>query len=194
MDIAIFSFSVTKTISSGQGGAITTNDERLAKKLKALRTHGLDSVFNPKAWPNLGFNFRMTDLTACVGLHQLKMIEAKISGLKSTYDYYRKRLDMIKTGNIELIPVRVDQGEIPQYIEVHSHRGNDLQAYLSTKGIETRPFFPPLSSAPYIISEEHGNWLSPNISESHFIIPSGPDRSEAELSLVCDEIGKFFGE
>ena len=193
IDMGCYSLSMTKTISSGQGGFIGVNDRLVAKDLRSLRTHGLENVMHPGQWPNLGGNFRMTDLTAAVGLCQLRLLNEKLNGLTRLYSHYLRRLTPIKKC-ISLLHVDIVNGEVPQYIEVYSEYSQSLIPFLEAHGIETRPFFPPVSSAPYAMQgvafrEAESAWPYP--PEKCFMLPSGPDRTDEEIDYVCDVLEDF---
>jgi perosamine synthetase len=78
-DITTFSFHPVKTITTGEGGAILTNDDRLAERCRRFRNHGMVRVENVGPWyyemPELGFNYRITDLQCALGLSQLKRLD-----------------------------------------------------------------------------------------------------------------------
>lgn len=97
-DLSVFSFHPVKTITTGEGGAITTNDEQLFKRLSLLRTHGITRdparlECNPGPWyyemQDLGFNFRMTDIQASLGSSQLR----RLTGFK------KRRREIVHTYN-----------------------------------------------------------------------------------------------
>ena len=103
-DITVFSFHAIKIITSGEGGALTTNDEELAEKIAYLRSHGIVRVKNPRdrelngeLWnydvAELGYNYRMTDIQAALGHSQLKKLKSFIKIRHKLMDLYRKELD-----------------------------------------------------------------------------------------------------
>jgi len=102
-DMAIFSFHPVKTITTGEGGAITTNDESLYKKLLLLRTHGITkekqdfkNPHNLEVGPwyyemqTLGFNYRLTDIQASLGLSQMKQLESFVKKRREIVEMYKK--------------------------------------------------------------------------------------------------------
>jgi len=192
VDFGAYSLSVAKTISSGQGGFLGINDPDVARDISSLRTHGLENVIEPSEWPLLGFNFRMTDLTAAVGLCQLRQYPAKVAGLCHTYQLYQDSLLKLRD-YISLIPVDIEHGEVPQYVEVTSPSASELRTFLHDRGIQTRGFFPPVSSAPYVLNKDLDIFPSFDNS-SKFILPSGPDRDPAEILTVCQAIETFFAQ
>lgn len=99
-DMTVFSFHPVKTITTGEGGAITTNDEMLYKKLRMLRTHGITKEglsYNPGPWyyemQDLGFNYRMTDIQASLGTSQIKRIDDFIRRRREIIDRYNENFE-----------------------------------------------------------------------------------------------------
>ena len=101
--ITVFSFHPVKIITSGEGGLATTNNPQLAQRMEKLRSHGITKDFQcfeyPSAGPwsyeqqDLGFNYRMTDIHASLGLSQLKRLDSVINERHRLYDRYIKELD-----------------------------------------------------------------------------------------------------
>jgi dTDP-4-amino-4,6-dideoxygalactose transaminase len=103
-DITVFSFHPVKIITTGEGGAATTNDPNLAKSMRSLRSHGitrdLDEMFSPNPSPwyyeqtNLGFTYRMTDIQAALGVSQLRRIEKFLMKRHKIAAGYNRALDI----------------------------------------------------------------------------------------------------
>ena len=91
-DIGCFSLSVAKTIATGQGGFVATDNKELAGRMRAIRTHGVENVKNVESWIMPGFNFRFTDIQASIGIEQLKRLPDRISKLRELYSAYKKGL------------------------------------------------------------------------------------------------------
>lgn len=146
-----FSFFGNKNITTGEGGMITTNDDRLADKLRILRNQGQEGRYRHT---HLGFNYRMTDVAAAIGLVQLsrleQTVEAKVAAAAS-YD----ALLAPHARLIEMLPV-------PDYVDRHSwylyavRVANDVDRdavgrALDRERIETRVSFPPVHIQPYYV-------------------------------------------
>lgn len=98
-DMTVFSFHPVKTITTGEGGAITTNSENLYKKLQALRSHGMykeDAMAQNWQYEmrELGYNYRMTDIQAALGISQLDKLERFKQRRREIVDYYNKQLGL----------------------------------------------------------------------------------------------------
>jgi dTDP-4-amino-4,6-dideoxygalactose transaminase len=104
-DISTFSLHPVKTITTGEGGLVTTNNKFFYKKILSLRSHGIDKDKNFHWKYNLsksGFNYRLSDINCALGLSQLKKINNYIKFRKQIYDYYKNNLEKCK--NIITIP------------------------------------------------------------------------------------------
>lgn len=101
--ISVFSFHPVKMITTGEGGACTTNDPVIAKRIARLRAHGITRDFDEMASPSdvgyyyeqldLGFNYRITDFQCALGMSQLESLDEFISRRREVVDYYEKNLD-----------------------------------------------------------------------------------------------------
>jgi len=95
-DMCCFSFHPVKTITTGEGGAVTTNDDGLAERLRSFRTHGTTSAPERGPWgydiAAAGFNYRLTDLQAALGTSQLRRLEGFIARRNELADGYRRKL------------------------------------------------------------------------------------------------------
>jgi len=93
-DVGCFSFYPTKNITSGEGGMVMTNDEKLAEKMRAYRNHGQTSRYEHESF---GYNYHMTNINAALGLAQLKHLDGFIAKRRENADYYNKHLDGVTT-------------------------------------------------------------------------------------------------
>ena len=95
-DMTVFSFHPVKPITTGEGGMVTTNDPELAERLRSFRSHGIQRVDDPESWEydaaTLGYNYRMTELQASLGLSQLAKLDSFILRRNELADRYRELL------------------------------------------------------------------------------------------------------
>jgi len=184
--ISCFSFYGNKIITTGEGGMCLTNDEELSYKMKVLRDHGMSP--KKKYWHDIvGFNYRMTNLQAALGVAQLKKIDNLISKKREIADIYKELL--------QDVPSVTPAPEMPwaksvywlYSILVKKAFRNTLIEYLERHNIETRPFFYPLHILPpyksaltFPIAEE--------LSARGLNLPSGPILSPNQIVRVVDTI------
>ena len=113
-----------------------------------MRTHGVENVTEPSAWDIPGFNFRITDLQASIGVSQLSLLSQKLDKIIAIYRLYESGLK--DCPGIRPVPVDVSQGEIPIYNEYLCESRNKLISTLTSLGIGTRRSFPNISRAKYM--------------------------------------------
>lgn len=186
-DMGCFSFSVAKIISTGQGGFIATKNEDTYRKLVAMRTQGVGDIVNAR-WDRPGFNFRFTDILAAVGIEQLKLLPQRIEKIKKIYRTYAEGLSDIPF--IKLVPVDLDAGEIPVYIEALCEYRQELIDFLAARGIQCRPFYPDLNQARYFNNSE----IYPNsepFGRAGLYLPAGPEQPIANIEETISAIRTF---
>jgi len=145
-DVGCFSFYPNKNMTTGEGGMVVTNDDKIAERIRLLRNHGQDSRYHHVI---TGYNYRMTDLQAALGISQLKKINWFTHKKIEVANYYNKLL----SNNVEI--------EIPYHMENVSHTymlytikfrkknwRDKIKEHLHLKGIETRIAFPPIHLQP----------------------------------------------
>jgi perosamine synthetase len=182
-----FSLSVAKLISTGQGGFIVTRDKKTHETLKLIRTHGVSDVVNP-SWKRIGFNFRFTDILASIGIEQLKKLPEKIEAVKEIYQKYIEA--MYELPFLKFIPVDIDNGEIPIYIEVLCKERENLVSFLADKGVQTRPFYPDLHLAPYF--KNSGEFRNSKVfGEQGLFLPCGPAQPLGNVKKVIKLLRKY---
>lgn len=182
-----FSLSVAKLVGSGQGGFILTNDQDVSTKLRAIRTHGVESTKEPVNWAGLGGNFRYTDLAAALVFEQLDRLDERISNCIKLYRAYESGLAEIKY--LRQLPVDLSRGEVPVYNEFLCDQREMLQKNLASAGIETRRFYPDIRRANYLGAAVLD--ALPTVFENKGIyFPSGPDLQTKDIQIVLDAIRK----
>ncbi len=188
-----FSFSPNKTITTGQGGVIVTDDEEIFHRLRALKDQGrpMRGTGGADEHPTLGFNFKLTNLQAAVGLGQLEKLPARLERIRQTYCIYRDELAEVK--NIHVLPFKIDNGEQPQWIDALVERRDELDLFLARNGAGCRRFWFPLhTQKPYARSED----AFPNatrLGRDAIWLPSAFQMSDADVHHVCWLIRQFYG-
>jgi perosamine synthetase len=143
-----FSFYGNKLVTTGEGGMVVTNDDRLAERLRLLRGQGMDP--QRRYWhPIVGFNYRMTNIAAALGLAQMERIDRLLHDRKQIAAWYNEHL-----GNLSVLVLPVEAAGAASAFWMYSiltpnNAWRDaLMADLAKKGIETRPFFSPVHEFP----------------------------------------------
>ena len=186
-----FSLSPNKTITTGQGGFVSTDDDRLHVRLRELKDQGrpVRGSGGDDSHNAVGFNFKFTNLQAAVGLAQLKELTPRIERMKSIYRGYAEELRGI--GGIWVLPFCLEGGEVPQWTDVLVERRDDLYDYLARQGIHGRRFWHPLhTQAPYRMPGDKFPVSTKQIPHAMWL-PSAFTLSDEDVSAVCHEIREF---
>jgi perosamine synthetase len=150
-DIATFSFYGNKLITSGEGGAVTVSDPRIDLRARTLRGQGMDPQ-RRYYFPVTGYNFRLTNVACAILCAQIERREAIFERRRSIFDTYRSGLSGIQ--GIDFQPVAEWADPAPWLFnitidpEAYGHTRDNLATRLDAEGIETRPFFIPLTTLP----------------------------------------------
>ncbi|OGD33350.1 aminotransferase [Candidatus Azambacteria bacterium RIFCSPHIGHO2_01_FULL_44_55] len=188
--IGSFSFSTPKIITTGQGGALVTNDGDLHQKIKRLKDFGRAKGGND-IHDDWGWNFKFTDLQAVVGIEQMKKLQARIKRKKAIYSRYQESLSNLKT--IEFIPTNL-KDTTPWFIDIYVKEPDRLADYLKKKGIGTRRIYPAINTQK-IYQHECKNKLFP-ISEDYarrgLWLPSSTKLSDKDIDGITASIKNFY--
>ena len=188
-----FSFSANKTITTGQGGLVVTNDLNLYNRLKELKDQGRrnQGTGGNDLHPVLGFNFKFTNLQAAVGLAQLEKLKSRLTKANQRDDWYRKYLNKNLSERIQLVK-KNDPNTILQWTDVLAERRDELAKFLEGKGIGNRPFWYPLhTQKPYLQSDiDFKNSIE--VCKKGLWLPSYFDLKEEEVVFTCEAIKEFY--
>ena len=187
-----FSFSPHKTITTGQGGVIVTDDAELHIQLRMLKDQGRpnrgtggDDLHNV-----IGYNFKFTDLQAAVGLGQLTYLEARIERMKRIYGLYEENLKDLD--GISLFHFNIAEGEMPQWTDAIVEHRDDLDKYLRANGIECRRYwFPIHTQVPYRLPDDKFP-NSTKLSPKALWLPSAFTLSDKDVETICNHIKDFL--
>jgi len=200
--VSIFSFAGNKILTTGEGGALCTDSKELYEKVKLIRSHGRQlhsgyfSSMQDHDYFSLGYNWRMSSITAALGLSQLNKIEKIIDMRRNNAKYYQSKLKNIKEISL--------QEELPGFKHVYqfypillrnSTVRTKLMNFLASKGIMTRVFFKPVHKTMFFRKIGYGSLNLPNtekISKQILALPMFPTLQKEEIDYIIDTITKFF--
>jgi perosamine synthetase len=192
-DIAAFSFFGNKTITTGEGGMVTTNDRTLHERATHFKGQGL-AKYREYWHDTIGYNYRMTNICAAIGLAQLEEADKIILKKRQLAGWYRKYLsscplelhteaeDVFHT--FWMVCVLVEQADLR----------DRLRAHLSEHGIETRPTFYPIHAMPMYAHNYYRLPVAEDISWRGINLPSYPDLAENDVREICSLISSFYGK
>ena len=189
-----FSFSPNKTITTGQGGMIVTNDAGLYVRLRELKDHGrpVRGTGGDDAHNTLGFNFKFTNLQAAVGLGQISYLKQRLDRMNRIYKIYATELAGIE--GIRLPGFRLDEGESPQWTDAVVDGRDELDKYLHALNVHCRRFWFPLHSQPPYRGDDKLFPNSSSLCPQALWLPSAFTLTDQDVIAVCGHIRNFIQE
>jgi len=196
-DAACFSFYANKIITTGEGGMVTTNNKKLAEKMQVLKNHAFSSERH--FWHKIvGFNYRMTNIQAAIGLAQTENLEKLVNKRIENAMLYNKLL-----GDIEQITLPPSTRDIKNVywmygilLKNHSKVTRDTLRYeLANRGIETRTFFIPIHMQPV-----YKGWFKGRYPSSEYLctnglyLPSSTSLTAGNIHYIAGTIKEIFAK
>lgn len=189
-DIATFSFFGNKTITTGEGGMVVTNDETLFDRAVHFKGQGLAK--HRQYWHDvIGYNYRMTNICAAIGLAQLERAEEIIIRKRQLAEWYADELrDTSLALQPEIGQVRHSYWMISLLTESADSR-EGLRTHLEMKGIETRPLFYPVHTMPMYANKFQRHPVAEDLGWRGINLPSWPELSLEAVETICSAIRDF---
>ncbi len=193
-DCGIFSFYGNKIITTGEGGMITTNNKRLYEKAKHLRDHAMSKT--KRYWhTEVGYNYRMTNIQAALGLAQLERIEKLIRKKRQIFNWYKEFLSGID--DIILNPEKNWTNSVFWMVCLVLNNGSkisrdELMQKLKRKSIDSRPFFCLMSQLPMYAHKNIKNSVAQSLSLNGLNLPSSVKLNKNDVFYICKNIRKFI--
>lgn len=181
---AMFSFTPTKNVTTGEGGLVTTNDQGLADKLRLLRNHGQTSLYQHAV---LGYNWRITEMQAAMGVVQMSKLDAILARKSANANYLQSRLS---DELIELPVARRDRSHpyMLYTLKIRNGLRNKVRDSLLQQGIEARLYFPPAHSQPVFRDPRVTLPRTELLAEQMLSIPFHSRLSVAELDTIAEAL------
>lgn len=200
--LGVFSFHGSKTLTTGEGGLLVTDDEALHARVQVLRDHGRRpgdrAFFNAE----VAHKYKMSALQAALGLAQLERLPELLARKDAIFEWYRERLGHVPglTLNHAEPGTRSTWWMVTVLLDPSFGLDKDtLQARLGSLGIDTRPFFRPLSSLPAYAQRPEAvqararNRVSYALSPYGLNLPSALTLTEAQVERVCHALLELIG-
>ena len=195
-DCATFSFFGNKIITTGEGGMITTNDDALAERMRLYRSQGMDP--KRRYWfPVVGFNYRMTNIQAAIGLAQLERIDHHLAARKGVAELYDCKLERL--GNrltrplVEPFAEHVFWMYTVRLSDQLSKSRDQVMLDLDALGIETRPVFYPMHVMPPYEGLDSGPLpMAEACSADGLNLPTHGGLSEADIDRIVDALDQVL--
>lgn len=197
-DIGAFSFFANKTITCGEGGMVVTNSPEIAERAKSLKNLAYGKV-NKFMHEDIGFNYRLPNISAALGLGQFENIENVFKEKERIYNRYKKNLENIKGINVPVVREWVSKyimWVFNIYLDNEFPISRDeLTNKLKENNIDTRDAFVPINQQKVLI-DKYKKFKEDDCPNANYImdnglyLPSGNTISNEEIDFVCDAIKK----
>ena len=189
-DVAAFSFFGNKTITTGEGGMVTTNSKALIDQARKIKNQGLSAI---EYWHDaVGYNYRMTNICSAIGVAQLERIDEILTNklrIAATYRTAFLHSEVKFHGQAEEV---LNSYWMCSALIPHADQRDELRRFLGQSGIETRPLFHPVHKMPMYANGETDEYpVAAFISARGINLPSYPDLSDADVQFIANQVIKF---
>ena len=187
-DFSVLSFFADKTITTGEGGMLLSDDINIINecnmyKHDGRKERGVDII------ERRGYNFRITELQSAVGVAQLKKADYFVKRKKEILKTYTQKLSEIN--NVKLFQFSTKGDIVPHRVIIFVPEAKPLITYLNSLGIGVRSMFMPMHSQPtYNIKKEFP--VTEKIFKKGLCLPSAPTLTEQDIKFICDSIKNFY--
>jgi len=200
-DCAIFSFCQNKIITTGEGGAVVTDNKNLFEKLKLIRSHGrveqAENYFysaKPAEYVSLGFNFRLSSMAAALGISQLKKADKLIKMRRENANYLKLRLKELED---YIMPPEPPDGyyHVYQLFTIRAINRDGLMSYLANRGIMTRVYFHPVHLTYFfrnILRITCNLPVTEKVASQVLTLPMYPSLTKGDMDMIVEEIKNFY--
>lgn len=197
-EVSTFSFFGNKVLTSGEGGAVTLSDDRLATRLRALRGQGMDP--NRRYYfPITGYNFRMTNVAAAILCGQMERKEQIIGRRREIFDLYHKLLGEVPGVGLQPVAEWAELSPWMYACTIDPQRfgatRDEVARHLAERNIETRPMFIPLHVLPpfregSLARHEHLP-VTDRLGEQGIMLPTYNTLTDADIARVVGGIAEL---
>ena len=204
-DVGCFSFFSNKNISTGEGGMIVTNNSELNKKLRLMRSHGMTTMSYQRAKGHstvydvveLGYNFRMDDIHASIGIAQMKKLKADLDRREQVRNWYVKNLSEVSGIAVPFID---NESFVSNYImpivllDSTAEKRDEVRDKLHAAGIQTSVHYPAIHRFSIYKNYEANLPVTEYISDNEITLPMYGSLTADEVSFICSTLSSILNE
>jgi perosamine synthetase len=190
-DISTFSFFGNKTITTGEGGMVVSNDKTLIERARHLKGQGLAT--HREYWHDVvGYNYRMTNIEAAIGLAQLERADEFIVRKRALAQNYINGLCGLPLDVHAEAPDTIHSYWMFSVLVKHADKREPLRQHLANAGIETRPLFYPLHTMPMYSHNFRRHHVAEDLAWRGINLPSWPGMTDECIAVVINAIKDYF--
>jgi dTDP-4-amino-4,6-dideoxygalactose transaminase len=199
-DIGILSFNGNKIITTSGGGAIVSNNKKYIDEARHLSTQERDSFVHYEH-SKIGYNYRMSNLLAAVGLGQMEVVDDRVKARRKNYEYYKKIFkNQIKLNFLNEKakgPIKIYSNRWITTVVLNENKTalkiNKIVKLLNQENIETRPLWKPMNLQPVLSHYKYyGTGLEEKLFNKGFCLPSGSNLSIADKKRIHEKLSKIL--
>ena len=189
-NISTFSFFGNKTITTGEGGMVSSNNKELINRAAYLKSQAVSK--EKEYWHDeLGFNYRMTNICSAIGLAQLEKADIILQKKQKIAMWYKKFLK-----NCDITFQKSEKDCVNSFwmvsILMKNEKDRDkIREYLKARGVETRPLFPPMHTMGIFISKETFP-IAESLASTGLNLPSFPSLNEEDVFSISEIVKEYF--
>jgi dTDP-4-amino-4,6-dideoxygalactose transaminase len=193
-DYGIFAFYPNKQMTTGEGGVIITNDEKAADFMRALRNQGRAPGDTWLSHTYLGYNYRLDEMSAALGITQIKRLDEMLAKRETIAGWYAERLSEIPGIEIPVVVPETTRMSWFVYV-IRLAKGIDraeLAKRLEARGVPIRPYFLPIHLQPYMVERfgyREGDFpVTEDLGRRGVAVPFSGVMTEAQVDYVCEAL------
>jgi len=199
-DSAMMSFCQNKIITTGESGAMVTDSKDLYEKMKLVRSHGrletadYFSTTGTMDYISLGYNFRISNITAALGVAQMKKVDALIAMRRADAAYYMDQLKKIPECTVIRPPLHYNH--VYQLFSIMVEKRDALMQHLENQGIMTKVYFSPVHKTHFykdVLKYQDSLPITDKVASEIISLPFYPGITRGEMDCVVNAIQDFFG-
>lgn len=196
-NVGVFSFYPNKPLTTSEGGVIVTNDEKIAKLCQSMRNQGRDEGDAWLSHSRLGYNYRMSELSAALGVVQMERIGEILKKRQKVAELYNQRLREIEGIKIPYVSPNVKISWFVYVIRLDEEKfsredRNKVIQELENRGINCRDYFPPIHLEPFYVEMfgyKRGSFpITERVSHSTIALPFYNNLTEQEIDYICNNL------
>ena len=193
-DFGCFSFAPNKIITTGQGGAVITNNKAFYRKMLSIKDQGRigPTTGGEDNYVSNGFNLKFTNLQAVLGISQLKTYTKRKRKLNEIHEFYKKNL--IEHKNFKLLKFKKKNGELPLWTDVFCNNRNRLFNFLKKRNIDCRLFWQPINTLKHFKKSNNYFKNSKRLQGKLMWLPSSLTLKPKEQKKICELINNFYNK
>ena len=197
-DAAAFAFYPNKQMTTGEGGIIVTNDSELAALARSMRNQGRGSMGAWLEHERLGYNYRLNEMSAALGVTQLARIDRLLARRRQVAEAYNEALAGVEGLRLPAVRPHARMSWFVYVVTLEPGLDSEaLMRYLQERGVPTRAYFSPIHQQPYvreILGSDHGLPNTEAIADRTLALPFGPHLDHEDVDYVARVLLAGMGE